>query len=90
MALTYEAASRAVTFYINGRPAASDTTTRPFGVYDFDRLLIGRGKLTQTPEYFRGIADEIRIYNQALTEEELSLIARPLSWPAPIENFGTP
>ena len=59
--------------YVNGEPDGTDTT--PGGNIDYDAsnpdVVIGMRSVDDTGEYYGGLIDEIRIYNRALTPEEI-------------------
>ena len=56
--------------YINGQLANASTGSTLFTPTDFD-LYIGRMQRPDFPHYFNGIVDEIRIYNRALSSDEV-------------------
>lgn len=65
--------------YINGKLRQS--LSRPFQKIrncDTTMWVIG-GFVNELPVYFNGVIDDIRIYNRAITDEELEALARDLS-----------
>ncbi|HYJ64719.1 MAG TPA: LamG domain-containing protein, partial [Parafilimonas sp.] len=56
--------------YINNKLAISDTISTSFTPNGYD-LLIGKSLDPSYPYYFNGVIDEIRIYNRALSSDEV-------------------
>jgi hypothetical protein len=81
-----------VSFYINGRPAGTTTVTGNLADNPLP-VLIGTDDPDGTTR-FKGLIDEVRIYNQALSAAEIQKLSLPrlgialastdviLSWPA--------
>ncbi|MGH2648643.1 MAG: LamG domain-containing protein [Ginsengibacter sp.] len=69
IAFTYDGST--ARFYVNGALASSVPITGgiTFTPNSFD-LFFGQTGSTQYPYYFKGVIDEIRIYNRALTNQE--------------------
>jgi parallel beta-helix repeat protein len=74
IAATYDAATDEVHIYWNGQLNASNTVA--WGITDIDILYIGRGhsRDEDTPEYFKGEIDDIRVYDRALTQGEIQTL----------------
>jgi hypothetical protein len=75
IAATYDAAARYVRLYVNGALAVADTTSLPLGIGDLSALHIGKGRTADPSEYFEGVIDDVRVYNGALTDEEIRALA---------------
>ncbi|MBN1887389.1 MAG: DUF4962 domain-containing protein [Thermoflexales bacterium] len=75
VAATYDASSRHVRLYINGALAVADTTRHPLGIRDASTLHIGKGRTADPSEYFNGVIDDVRIYDGALSDDELRALA---------------
>jgi len=71
---TYDGATSR--FYVNGALASSypNTHTVTFTPNSFD-VLIGKHENPLYPYYFKGVIDELRIYNRALTNQEVGYLA---------------
>jgi PKD repeat protein len=67
LAATYDGATQR--FYMNGAQVASRQQTGPIAVSE-GRLRIG-GNRIWNDEYFKGLIDEVRIYNRPLTSTEI-------------------
>ncbi len=73
IAYTYDGATS--NFYINGAlvnsvPNANTVTFTP----NSDDLTIGQDGFTAIPYYFNGVIDEIRIYNQAISAQQIGYL----------------
>jgi hypothetical protein len=69
--LAYTFDGRRSTFYVNGAPQAAglrSTTYTP----NSNPLFIGRNQDPSFPYYFNGKIDEIRIYNKALSQQDVA------------------
>jgi hypothetical protein len=75
IAASYDAATRHVRLYVNGALSVADTTSLPLGIHDISALHIGVGRSSGDPEYFDGVIDDVRIYDGALTAEEIRALA---------------
>lgn len=64
------------TLYVNGAVAGTNTamTRAPFRLDDTDKNWIGRSQYPADP-YFNGKVDEFRIYNGAMTAEQVAALA---------------
>ena len=71
VAMTYD--GNFLKAYLNGDELGRRSLTITIETSTSD-LLIGR-RLLGTPNYFKGIIDEVRVYNRALSEEEIIFIA---------------
>ena len=71
---TYDASTKHVSLYLNGDKVLCDTATKPSGIIDLTPLTIGRGRYTNEAQYWNGILDDIRIYDVALSEQEIRSI----------------
>ncbi|HET7116108.1 MAG TPA: LamG domain-containing protein [Hanamia sp.] len=62
-------------FYVNGALASSIPNAKPitFTPNSYD-LLIGKHENPLYPYYFKGVIDEIRIYNRAITDQEVGYL----------------
>jgi PKD repeat protein len=70
---TYDAESKEMDLYINGRFDSSFVQSRGFGAPAASKLTIGvRG--SEDAEYFDGKIDDVRIYNYRLTPEEIQAL----------------
>lgn len=70
VAVVYEASTRQIHLYIDGRRASSAARTEGFAAGGL--LTIGRGLLNGTHvNSWRGLVDELRIYSRVVTPEEL-------------------
>ena len=62
------------TLYVDGVAVAKDIQN---GLESSENgLSIGVGKMTQTGTYFSGLIDDVRIYKQALSSEEIAVLAQ--------------
>ncbi len=61
------------TFYLDGKPDGSEQHNSPSIRTNSLNLLIGRAH-TSKKEFFKGALDDIRIYNRALSEQEIKEI----------------
>jgi len=66
--------------YIDGEFQAEDTITTALQKPTFE-LSIGRGRLPSLESYFDGIIDEVKIYNKALSEDEVQQNYKATSQP---------
>ncbi len=80
VAVVYDDSSDTVTFYVNGQQAGTvGYTASPFGSSD-DPAVIGiRGY--DLNRAFDGLIDDVRVYNRALTEDEVSDISFSVAEP---------
>ncbi len=62
-----------IKFYLNGQLKQTFPMTNSLGVNNHD-MFFGRKNSVQYPYWFRGIMDEIRIYNRALTIQEIDTL----------------
>lgn len=70
---TFNGASRAVALYMDGVLSTSATTAHGIGATAIDKFIIGAGALGDAaPNYFLGSIDDVRIYNRALTAQEIA------------------
>jgi len=68
----YNQSSANVVFYINGVVSADNGNSIYSSIYNSSTHLdIGR-KQDSSPEYFPGSLDDVRIYNRALTQAEIT------------------
>lgn len=85
--LTYDANSSTLTYYINGSTAASKTTpwTGPISFVNNGPMVFGADQFQTNPSltnhgpeswasYLTGVIDEVRIYNKALTGDEVNAL----------------
>jgi chitodextrinase len=84
---TYDASTKHVSLYINGDKVLCDTTTKPSGIIDLTPLTMGRGRYTNEAQYWNGTLDDIRIYEVALSEQEIRAIFDEFN-PDSINNLG--
>jgi hypothetical protein len=71
---TFDAATLHQALYVNGTVLASGTTTKPIG-YDSHPVMIGAEYENEVISYFLlGGADEVTIFNRALTSTEIQTI----------------
>ncbi len=63
-----------VNFYINGFPAGTSPQNQSFGIINNEPLRIGKTK--GDVDWFDGAIDDVRIYNRALSEEEIRQMHR--------------
>jgi hypothetical protein len=61
--------------YVDGTKVAKDTDVVAALLPDGD-LYFGAGKDLDTASFFSGLMDDVRIYNQALSAEEIEELAR--------------
>jgi hypothetical protein len=61
--------------YVDGAEVAKDTDVVAGLLSDGD-LYFGAGKDLDTASFFSGLIDDVRIYNQALSTEEIEEMAR--------------
>jgi hypothetical protein len=86
-ALTYDAATSTLSYYINGSPLATKTTpwTGPIAFVNSGPMVFGTVQFQTTPSlanhgtepwasYLTGTIDEVRIYNKALTQEQVNAL----------------
>jgi hypothetical protein len=73
IAYTYDGTT--AKFYVNGALASSIPNTSPvtFTPNSFN-ILIGKHENPLYPYYFKGVIDEIRIYNRAITNQEVGYL----------------
>ena len=76
VAAVYDGSSRNAYLYINGELAASDTTTKPLALKMKENLTIGRGMSGNEGQFYKGIIDEVRIYNIPLSAEEIQFMGK--------------
>ena len=63
--------------YVDGVETAKDTTPAPHPLtYSDGGLYIGAGKNLDAASFFSGLIDDVRIYNQALSAEEIAALAQ--------------
>ncbi len=67
------AAGDAVKFYINGIPAGTAAQTQPFGILNDNAVRIGTRK--DNYRFLKGMMDDVRIYEQALSAAEIAALA---------------
>ncbi|MFP4394519.1 MAG: fibronectin type III domain-containing protein [Anaerolineales bacterium] len=81
LAGVYDAASQTMSFYVNGKLAGSKegiafapNTQRP--------LRIGAGVTEEIPPkfYFTGLIDDVRVYDRALSADDVRALTAPGSW----------
>ncbi|HEX8038419.1 MAG TPA: LamG-like jellyroll fold domain-containing protein, partial [Chryseosolibacter sp.] len=85
--LTYNAATSTLTYYINGSTAATKTApwTGPITFANSGPVVMGTVQFQTTPSltnhgpedwagYLTGAIDEVRIYNKALTPEQVNAL----------------
>jgi len=85
--LTYDATTSTLTYYVNGSPRVSKTTpwTGPVQFVNSGPIVMGTAQFQTTPSltnhgpepwasHFTGSIDEVRIYNTALTAEEINAL----------------
>ena len=70
--LTWDGLSR--TLYVDGVAVAEDALNNLYA--SRYRYHLGTGKNMEAGTFFSGLIDDIRIYNQALTSEEISALAQ--------------
>src|SRR5262249_13940540 len=70
LAATYDYSSRTMTFYVNGQAAGVATTAPAPGLVNqtVSELTIGNNLYGDS---FKGLIDDVRIYNRALTPPEI-------------------
>ncbi|MHC4437699.1 MAG: LamG-like jellyroll fold domain-containing protein [Planctomycetota bacterium] len=61
--------------YVDGTEVAADTATLAPLNFSNGGLYIGAGKILDTGTFFAGLIDDIRIYNVALTAEQIAALA---------------
>jgi hypothetical protein len=74
IATTYDADSDISKIYINGIPVLTDTRAKlGIDIGDIDKLYIGKGHTGEdtSPKYFNGIIDDVKIFDIALSEQEI-------------------
>jgi hypothetical protein len=69
--LAYTFDGKRSTFYVNGVAQASGLKTASY-TPNSSPLFIGRNEDPSYPYFFNGIIDEIRIYNKALTQQDIT------------------
>jgi hypothetical protein len=75
VAVTIDASTMIIKMYMDGLLVASDTTTvLPKDLGKTTQNWIGRSEFS-TDAFYRGLIDELRIYNRALTEGEVHYLA---------------
>ena len=62
--------------YVDGAEVAKDISALSYTVPCDGGLYIGAGKDLDTATFFSGLIDDIRVYNQALSAEEIEALAR--------------
>lgn len=67
-----------IKFYLNGQLKQTFPMTNSLGVNNHD-MFFGRKNSVQYPYWFRGIMDEIRIYNRALNIQEIDTLCNSCS-----------
>jgi len=68
-----------VKFYIDGSPAGNLTQTAAFGILNDEPIRIGGRK--DSYSFFNGMLDDVRIYNNALSDADIKkLAARPKAY----------
>ncbi|MFH2028629.1 MAG: LamG domain-containing protein, partial [Nanoarchaeota archaeon] len=76
--------------YIDGIETAS--TGEILGLLTVDGAAIGRSKITNYTEYFKGVIDEVTLYNRALSKDEIKVIysqqLKPKITPTWINIYG--
>jgi gliding motility-associated-like protein len=60
-----------MTYYRNGLPVGTSTTTSPITSARNENLRIGRGNPTNGADQYNGVIDEVKIWNRALTGAEI-------------------
>ncbi|MFH1718152.1 MAG: LamG-like jellyroll fold domain-containing protein [Planctomycetota bacterium] len=73
--LVYDLASLHRRLYVDGAQVAEDTTVVA-GVPSDGGLYIGAGKDLDPASFFLGMIDDVRIYNKALSADEIAALAR--------------
>jgi hypothetical protein len=63
----------AVKFYINGIPAGTAAQTQPFGILNDNAVRMGTRK--DKYRFLKGMMDDVRIYEQALSAAEIAALA---------------
>jgi hypothetical protein len=62
--------------YDGGAEVAKDTEPLVFGLNSADGgLYLGASKILDTASFWTGLIDDVRIYNRALTTEEIAVLA---------------
>jgi hypothetical protein len=84
---------QALQFYINGKLDSPTANSTPVNgtLIDFSKVIIGKGG-KDTDASWDGLIDEIRIYDKALTQEEIQLVMRGdplLAWDPNPANGST-
>lgn len=77
--------------YVNGVLQATDTiATTAASPYSIDSCSMGNVRIgaftQQNPQYFRGILDNVRLYNRALTVDEITALDNPANTGVAIVN----
>jgi len=82
VAFTWEDVTDAIIIYINGEVVGTGTFIGPLGVAQTElRILAYNGDAQERDRYFNGMADDVRIYDKALSQEEIITIVRiNLAW----------
>jgi hypothetical protein len=62
------------TLYVDGVAVAEDTQANLEGSYD--GLYLGGGKAMEVGTYWSGMIDDVRIYNQALTTQQIAVLTQ--------------
>ncbi|GAC1442280.1 MAG: hypothetical protein NVSMB63_10470 [Sediminibacterium sp.] len=90
LALSYDAATNTEKFYVNGSVAASQVNTGygPINFMNSGKMVFGTVHFQTTPSltsatgsqpwasYLTGLLDEVRIYNKALTDSDVSALVK--------------
>jgi hypothetical protein len=72
---TYSSAEDYMKIYFNGKLSDSLSVTNYSSNTSTDPLQIGRGnKLNFNANYFKGLLDEVRLYNRAITKQEVEAL----------------
>lgn len=72
VALAYDHAANEVRFYLNGALVATRTSTVPLVDTKTDGAYIGYGRSGSPDTYNNGIVSELRLWNRALTSDEIA------------------
>ncbi|MBU2578389.1 DUF2341 domain-containing protein, partial [Patescibacteria group bacterium] len=72
LVITY-ASNKLVSYYVNGKVHTSATFTKNLPTIDFPLTIGSEGATGFGTTYFNGLIDEVKIYNFALTEDEVKL-----------------
>lgn len=70
-----------VTFYVNGASIGTITHSAPGNTTNADDFTIGGGSFF-AQERFVGLIDEVRVYDMALTGDQIAALTRPVPEPA--------